>query len=205
MPAAGRNSIRNDRFELRILESESDFFSDEIADFDCGENDLNEFFHEDAFLHKEHLLAETYFFQPIEASEEGLFFPVALISFLNDSILITRDARKGEKREFWRYVKKNFPHPMRYYCSFPAVKIGRLGVRKEYQSQQFGSALMNMVKEFFLTRNRTGCRFITVDAYNEDRVTAFYCKNGFQFLTDEDMENETRIMFYDLIRHRLNS
>lgn len=129
---------------------------------------------------------------------------MALVSFLNDSILITRDERKGEKREFWIYVKKNVPHPKRY-SSFPAVKIGRLGVRKEYQAQQFGSALMNMVKEFFLTRNRTGCRFITVDAYNREPVTAFYTKNGFQFLTSQDEQDETRIMFYDLVRHRLTS
>lgn len=201
---AGRNSIRDDKFELKMLETESDFLCEEIASFDIGEDDLNEFFHVDAFSHREHLLAETYFFQPIDAAREGLFFPVALVSFLNDSILLTREERKGDKRDFWRHIKKNFPHSKRHYPSFPAVKIGRLGVRKEYQAQHFGSALMNMVKEFFLANNRTGCRFITVDAYNEKGVTAFYNKNGFQFLSDQEKDNETRIMFYDLKRHRLS-
>lgn len=205
MLAVERNSIRDDKFELRILGTKPDFFCEEIACFNCGEGDLNEFFHEDAFTHKEHLLAETYCFQPIEVTEEGLFFPVALISFLNDSIVITKEERKGGKRDFWRHLKKNIPHSKRHYPSFPAVKIGRLGVKREYQDQQFGTALLNMTKEFFLTKNRTGCRFITVDAYNEERVTGFYHKNGFQFLSDQDKEKETRIMFYDLKRHKLHS
>ena len=119
--------------------------------------------------------------------------------------MITKEERKGGKRDFWRHLKKNVPHSKRHYPSFPAVKIGRLGVKRQYQDQQFGTALLNMTKEFFLTKNRTGCRFITVDTYNEERVTGFYRKNGFQFLSDQDKEKETRIMFYDLKRHNLHS
>ena len=200
-----RNSIKNDKFELRILETKTEFCCEGIKCFDCGEDDLNEFFLEDAFAHKEHLLAETYYFQPIEATEEGLFFPVALISFLNDSVEITKEERKGEKKEFWRHVKKNIPYEKRYYPSFPAVKIGRLGVKEEYQGKKFGTALLNMTKDFFLTKNRTGCRFITVDAYNEENIKKFYDKNGFQFLSDEDKGKDTRIMFYDLKRHNPQS
>ena len=58
MLAAERNSIRDDKFELRILERKPDFFCEEVACFDCGEDDLNEFFHEDAFAHKEHLFED---------------------------------------------------------------------------------------------------------------------------------------------------
>jgi len=124
MLAVERNSIRDDKFELRILETKPDFFCEEIACFNCGEDDLNEFFHEDAFAHKEHLLAETYCFQPAQPTKAGLFFPVALISFLNDSIVITRADRNGGKREFWRHIKKNVLYSKRHYPSFPAVKIG---------------------------------------------------------------------------------
>ena len=57
-----------------------------------------------------------------------------------------------------------------------------------------------MVKRFFTTENRTGCRFITVDAYSN--VTDFYRKNGFGFYTDKDREKPRRVMFFDLIRFK---
>ncbi len=41
-----------------------------------------------------------------------------------------------------------------------------------------------------------GCRFLTVDALST--ATHFYEKNGFQFFTELDKDEETRLMFYDL-------
>ena len=39
--------------------------------------------------------------------------------------------------------------------------------------------------------NKTGCRFIVVDAYNKENVLHFYGKNGFKFLYfTEDLEKE---------------
>jgi GNAT superfamily N-acetyltransferase len=199
-----RNRIETEHFTLGILNGEKDFCCDEIACFDCDNNDLNEFFQKDAFAHKQHLLAETYFFQPREATEEEIFFPVALISFLNDAIVIEKEERKGEKKGFWDYLRKNVPHEKRGYPSFPAVKIGRLGVQKEYQRLHFGTSLLNMTKDLFLTNNRTGCRFITVDAENNEATITFYKKNGFDFLWDKDSSSTTRIMFFDLKRHESN-
>ena len=57
-----------------------------------------------------------------------------------------------------------------------------------------------MSKEFFRTNNRTGCRFITVDAYNDEATLNFYKKNGFDFLWNADKNDNTRIMFFDLMR-----
>ena len=62
-----------------------------------------------------------------------------------------------------------------------------------------------MAKKFFLEDNRTGCRFMTVDAYNNDRVIKFYKKNGFQFLSNKDTNKKTRIMYFDLKRLALLS
>lgn len=47
---------------------------------------------------------------------------------------------------------------------------------------------------------KTGCRFVTVDAYNA--AVPFYEKNGFDFLTQKD-ENPTQLMFFDLINLKL--
>ena len=68
-------------------------------------------------------------------------------------------------------------HRKRGYRSFPALKITRLGVDISMHGKHIGSRLLDSVKLFFLTDNRTGCRFLTVDAYREAKV--FYENNGF--------------------------
>ena len=42
---------------------------------------------------------------------------------------------------------------------------------RRLQGNDIGTHFVNMAKKFFLEDNRTGCRFMTVDAYNNDRVT----------------------------------
>ncbi|WP_050762199.1 N-acetyltransferase [Desulfarculus baarsii] len=122
--------------------------------------------------------------------------------FMNDSIHIARDERRDDKRSLWKHIKSNIPHPKRDYTSFPAVKIGRLGVASAYAGSGIGTYLLTMTKDLFVTDNRTGCRFITVDAYNKPGVIAFYLKNSFAFLWGKDSEERTRIMYFDLLRHR---
>ncbi|MEA3416657.1 MAG: hypothetical protein U9R02_10985 [Thermodesulfobacteriota bacterium] len=65
-----------------------------------------------------------------------------------------------------------------------------------------GGCFVGMVKRLFITRNRTGCRFLTVDAYNNDdqKAIKFYQKNGFQHFSEKDKNKKTRAMFFDLKR-----
>ena len=44
--------------------------------------------------------------------------------------------------------------------------------------------------------NKTGCRFITVDAYAD--AIPFYLRNGFVPLNDEDIDEPTRLLYFDL-------
>lgn len=78
------------------------------------------------------------------------------------------------------------------------MKIGRLGVHKDVKRKQVGTNLLELIKEIFVTNNRTGCRFLTVDSYST--IVDFYKKNDFDFLDNFDKEAETQIMYYDLIR-----
>ena len=48
----------------------------------------------------------------------------------------------------------------------------------------------------FTHGNRTGCRFITVDAYHD--AVGFYLKCGFDFISEKDQNEMTRSMYYDL-------
>jgi GNAT superfamily N-acetyltransferase len=87
------------------------------------------------------------------------------------------------------------------YSSLPAVKIGRLGVSADVARTGVGSRILDYLKVWFTRGNKTGCRFIIVDAYKDPAVIAFYKKNGFLFLTADENENErTRIMYFDLIK-----
>lgn len=78
------------------------------------------------------------------------------------------------------------------------MKIGRIGVNKEYQRRDIGTQMIDFIKRFFILENKTGCRFLTVDAYNKPRILKFYEDNGFTFYTEKDVNKQTRTMKYDL-------
>ena len=59
-----------------------------------------------------------------------------------------------------------------------------------------GSYLIDFIKSFFVNDNKTGCRFLTVDAYAD--VIPFYTKNDFVALDDNDTDARTRLLYFDL-------
>lgn len=198
-----RNNQQSELITSIQLEKEADFKTLEVGFFDCGDDDLNGFIKNDAWPHKEHLLAETYLIYPTELFEKGRFKPVAFVSFCNDNISMDHKERKGDKKSFFKSaIQKKLPNKKRFRKSYPAVKIARLGVSKNAHGGGIGSHILNMAKKMFLTENRTGCRFITVDAYNNQRTINFYQKNGFDFLWENDRKDETRIMWFDLATYK---
>lgn len=159
----------------------------EFYPFDCDDFDLNDFLMVDAILYTKNLLSVTCHY---EEDNKTLWF----FSALNDKISL-----QDTSKSLWNKLRKTskFPNEKRL-SSYPAVKIGRPGVHKEYQSTGIGTEILNYIKFLFIDNNKTGCRFITVDAYNNDRTINFYQKNGFHFLKEDDAEEETRLMVFDL-------
>ncbi|MEN8263954.1 MAG: GNAT family N-acetyltransferase [Nitrospirota bacterium] len=155
--------------------------------FNCENSDLNEFFNEDSIKHSQQLLAVTY---ALENEHETL----AYFSVLNDSIRAGDTSNSRLKKHILKYL----PFSKRGYKSHPAVKIGRFAVSEGYKRQQIGTELMDYIKGYFIDNNKTGCRFITVDANNINYVISFYQKNGFEFLTLNDALEKNRIMYFDL-------
>ena len=100
----------------------------------------------------------------------------------------------NHKTQYNRFSKRFNNH--KRLKSYPAVKIGRLGVSLAMKGQALGSFLLRFIKMFFLLDNKTGCRFITVDAYAA--AVPFYLKNGFVPLNDDDLNDPTRLLYYDL-------
>lgn len=56
----------------------------------------------------------------------------------------------------------------------------------------FGTSLIG----YFVSNNKTGCRFLTVDAHKD--AIGLYEKCGFSFFTENDKDDETRLMYFDL-------
>jgi len=182
MLSCNRNHIKYEGFDFSKI---TDFAS--FSDFDCGNIDLNDFIRNDAERHRSELIAETYSFS--YEFDSGIFIPLAFVSLSNDTI---------KRQHLSKSILETIPDGLRYEA-LPAVKIGRLGVLKEFHNLDVGTALLNLLKQLFTTENRTGCRFLTVDAYNEPPVLRFYQKNGFDFYHDKDAKRRTRIMFFDLM------
>ena len=155
------------------------------AAFDCGDDDLNEFFFKDSRLANSELVAVTYAW--IEDTRTLAFF-----SLSNDAI--KRELLTGSA---FKRITRRVNHDKRY-STMPAVKIGRFAVDKTAQANGLGTLVLDFIKYWFTDGNKTGCRFIVVDAYNSPSTMNFYMKNGFQFLLDGDKTNKTRLMFFDL-------
>jgi len=166
---------------LKLIRLESDH---PIKPFDCGDPDLNDFFINDSKNYQKELLTVTYV---IESGTET----VAFFSLLNDKISYEEKFSKAD----WRRFQKIMPHPKRHR-SFPAMKVGRLGVTETYKGKKIGTVILDYLKQLFIENNRTGCRFITVDAYRQS--LKFYENNEFKYLSIEDEQQDTRLMYFDL-------
>ena len=160
-----------------------------IKSFDCGDTDLNDFIINAAENYRRSLLAVTYVFEHIKSGDIATYFSLA-----NDRISLS-DFK--DKTEFNRFRKIRFVNEKRIK-SYPAVKICRLGVSDTMKGQGIGTILLSFIKRFFFDDNKTGCRFITVDAYSD--AVSFYERNKFQHLRNDDEPNDmiTHLLYYDL-------
>ncbi len=172
--------------------------------FVCENKDLNDFFAHDSVLYSKRLLGKTYLF----CLKENPKIIVAAFTVSNDSIRMTSKLNEESKLLFLQQSELEEKRLRR----FPAVLIGRLATNKNFAGKGIGTAVMDFIKRWFRFDNKTGCRFIIVDAYNSEATIHYYLKNGFKFLVeDERLEAKymgigvgrlplnTRLMYYDLI------
>ena len=175
----------------------------QITNFDCGNDDLNDFFNNDAIEYKRQMLAQTIFFR-LKSSGEV----VCAFSYSASSIK-TADLPNSRRKK----VKEHIPRE-KTLKSYPALLIGRLGVSENFNGQGIGSQLIDAIKNFCLINFPDFVRFLLLDAYNEESIIGFYQKNNFMVVfSTEEQEREayrqlptdalrTRYMFYDMILWR---
>lgn len=172
-------------FAVRKLDEE-----EYVPDFDCGDSDLNDFIKNAVQSYRKAKLAVTYVLT--ETTNPGKV--AAFCSLANDRVSLSDFESNTEFNRF--RTKQGFPQAKRIK-SYPAVKICRLGVDLSMRGKSVGSYFLDFIKTYFTSDNKTGCRFITVDAYIE--AISFYEKNGFRPLSKEDESSTTtRTLYFDL-------
>ncbi|MEQ8583080.1 MAG: GNAT family N-acetyltransferase [Marinoscillum sp.] len=193
-------SFLEDHCTLRLLNQE---LLDTCSPFICDDADLNDFFINDCIAYNNELLGRTYCFTlDTDPSQIVCAFTVS-----NDSIKARLLPKPSKNR-----LNRNVNNQKRGLKSYPAVLIGRLGVAQSFEGRGIGKELMDFIKAWFIDgANKTGCRFVVVDAYNQPKVLSYYKKNGYQSLFHSEEEEkeysaiqsddqlETRLLFFDLI------
>jgi hypothetical protein len=157
-----------------------------LQGFDCGDVDLNDFLVSDALKYQNELLAVTYLLIDNKGKLSAFFS-------------LSNDALKDLEFEKWNNISRKIPNRKRRK-DYPAVKIVRIGVDVTLSGQGIGSEIVFFIKNWFTTENKTGCRFLLVDAYNRPEVLSFYERNDFAYLTEKDLNKKTRLMYFDLSR-----
>ena len=80
------------------------------------------------------------------------------------------------------------------YDHWPVIKIENIAVTKEYQRRKIGSnvvrAIIRIVEKEIC--NRVGCRFIIVEAYNQEDNTEFFRSLGFKKIPPKSIHSKSR-------------
>ena len=87
-------------------------------------------------------------------------------------------------KELGEKYSEKFKNKNMVYDVYPAIKIGRLGVHKNYKKQGIGTYLLQWIFNLCIGISKdVGLRFITINAYM--LVYEFYKKNYYEDIYDE--------------------
>jgi GNAT superfamily N-acetyltransferase len=169
----------------------------EFKSFNCGNTDLNDFLFADSKIYLKYLRYTTTLLE----TENRI---IAYYSLANDLLKISDRQDFADEMEGCRdKIEFDFWERFLNQKMYPAAKIGRLAVDKDFQDQGIGTFLIKSLVQSFIRKNKTGCQFITVDAINDNtqRTIKFYENNGFKYLTMNDVNRESRQMYKSLLEY----
>lgn len=173
------------RHEITIdrLSVEPFWETQRVRNFDCGNEDLNDFLNtEEVERYEQEGLGRTYL-----VFYEGK--PVAYFT-------VSFDGLRVEYLRTWKSFSRLAEMKLE---TIPALKIGRLAVDSRYQSRGIGRALVNYIAGMALeTKGKMGVRLMILQAKPES--IEFYGKCGFQLTVETRRERgrRNRTMFFDL-------
>jgi len=158
---------------------------DALKPFSCCDDDLDDFFRNDAVYYMGEKLSISY------VLEDGNDL-LAYFSIANDRVSVDDFTSSTTYNRF----RRRFANTKRLR-GYPAVKLCRLGVSNLLKRTGLGSKIIQFLKASFYNHQRSACRFLIVDAYRQS--LDFYLKNGFiPFNKVDDIQRQTVPMYFDL-------
>lgn len=147
----------------------------ELNEFDCGDEELNDFLKNDALKLQNSKLSLTKL-----VMYEGKI--IGYTSLLTDALILKNIRDQKIKLDI-----KNELNITKKDKLLPAVKIGRLAIDKKYTNYGLGSeVLLNIINNIKkISKNEIGLRFVVVEGYA--KAYTFYTKhNNFVNLKKDD-------------------
>ena len=167
---------------------------------------IDKFFREEFTDYEYQLLGKTNCF--VTREDQKI---VAAFSVANSSVRVD-DIPKSKRNKLNRKIPFS-----KQRSQYPAVLVAQLAVFDEFAGKGVGREVLDLIKAWFIDPlNKTGCRYMIVDAVNTPKVLEFYRNNGFDFIFSSDEEEmrymsksvkvddvnvfrETRLMIFDLM------
>ena len=176
----------------------------DISAFDCNCDEVNSFFQDEATAYQDELFGKSYFLcNPEDWSDVAAGFTVANASIFTKRLPNSRRKKVGKE-----------VHHEKGMINYPAVLLAQLGVDKRYKGCHLGAQIIDFVADWFTNDdNKSGCRHLIVDAYDNPKLLEFYQSNGLQMFfstVEQEMEYRnwsvetdgnlrTRLMYKDMI------
>jgi hypothetical protein len=167
---------------------------------------IDKFFREEFSDYEYQMLGKSYCF--VTREEQKV---VAAFSLANSSVRVD-DMPKSKRNKLNRKIPFS-----KQRSQYPAVLVAQLAIFDGFGGNNIGKEVLDFIKSWFIDPlNKTGCRYVIVDAVNTPKVLNFYQNNGFEFIFSSDEEEmrymskaeqvadgevfrETRLMVYDLM------
>ena len=169
--------------------------------FSCGNEYIDAFFKDEAVKYEEELLAKSYAFCDVENDNAIICMFSVSCDGIHTALLPGPVKNK---------IQRAIPNAKRMR-RYPAILIGRIGVSSQYRRMGVGSQVLTYIKKWFLhPMSKCACRYLIVDAVNDEAVMKYYEANDFKLLyRDEQAERtafsicsdeplRTRMMYCDL-------
>ena len=147
----------------------------DLSDFDCGDEELNNFLKDDALEQQNANLNVT----KLAICDNNI---VGYVSILSDSLIIKNIRDENVSSE----IKEKL-HITNNKRTLPAVKIGRIAIDKKFSGKRLGSHILRniLLNLKNISDDEIGFRFIIVEGYA--KAFKFYAvKNQFVNLKKDD-------------------
>lgn len=174
---------------------------EECGAFVCIDKEIGDFFNLEFSDYASQLLGKSYCFVK-EGDERKI---VCAFTVSNSSIKVDNLPNKKRNK-----LNRKIPN-MKRRSQYPAVLVGQLAVSDEFKGLRIGDELMDFIKSWFIDPlNKTGCRYVVVDATNNEKVIQYYKNNGFSFIFSSDEEELqyltralTKMPFWEVLFYKL--